>query len=122
MIKVLIDSGAGYVDYSKYVVAGSLRGDELLNQPASLDFVLSNIDTTFVPPVRSSYVKVLSTVHNIPLTTGFITVEAEKTYLGDSDGIQRLGYHVMVTSDEWLLNVKPVPFIPAFVNQTMGEI
>lgn len=122
MLQILINSGAGYVDYTKYVVAGTLQGDDLLNQPGAIDFVLANIDGTFVQPVRSSYVRIYSTINQISLATGFITVEPEKTYYGDSDGIQRVGYHVMVTTDEWLLNVKQVPFIPAFVNQTMGEI
>jgi hypothetical protein len=67
------------------------------------------------------------------LATGFITTEPERTYLGLSQGTKSTSkiatvqnqvytYNINVTSDEWLLNVKTVPYIPAFVNQTDSQI
>lgn len=122
-IKLFINNGSGYVDYSKYVVDGSLSIEELINQPVVTNFTLSNFDTTFVLPRRSAYVRIISTQWNKTLATGFITQEAERTYLGPSNrGDHFQAYNFQVTSDEWLLNIKTIPFAPAYVNQTMGQI
>ena len=61
------------------------------------------------------------------LATGFISNLPGVDYLGLSPqmvdfGFQQLSYKVNVTSDEWLLNCKTVPYIPAYINRTQGQI
>ncbi len=146
MIKLLINNGAGEIDYTKYVVENSLDIEDSLNTPTLLSFTLVNVDGSFVPPVRSAYVRLISTVSPLSLTgavisTGFITNTPEFKFLGMGQAastylqpgvmpINAFGGNLFqfyeidykVTSDEYLLNTKAVPFIPAFINQTMGQI
>ena len=122
MLKILINQGSGFVDYTRYLVQGTLSAEELLNQPSTVDFTLTNFDTQFVIPRRSSYVRIYSAKFNKSFASGFITQEPEREYLGPTSNKHQLNYRVKVSSDDWLLNQKSVPFIPAFVNQTMGQI
>lgn len=62
-----------------------------------------------------------------PLATGFITNEPERVYLGLNPHLPKFNeeqyqYNINGTSDEWLLNSRTVPYIPAFVNQTDSQI
>jgi hypothetical protein len=128
-MKVLIDNGSGYVDYTRYVAEGSLVVTDDINVPTLTDFVLINLDPSFIVPHRASYVRIVSEV-NTPkvLATGFVTNEPTRQFLGQSRsaGVARgygaYAYRIQVSSDEWLMNVKSVPYIPAFVNQTQGQI
>ncbi len=127
MLKLKIDNGSGFVDYTKYLIEESVAVDDSINQPTITSFVLANIDTAFVTPRRGAYVKIESVKYQKNLATGFITQDPEKTYFGPrpaTSGFQPhiLGFGVTVTSDEWLLNVHTIPFLPAMVNQTMGQI
>ena len=151
MIKLLINNGAGFQDYTRYVIEGSIDIEDSLNTPTLFSFGLSNVDGTFVPPVRSAYVQLISTVSPIAtsgsvIVTGYITNTPVYKFLGmgpaassylqggvqsggrpplqvDSGGLfQFYEIDYKVTSDEYLLNTKAVPFIAAFINQTMGQI
>jgi hypothetical protein len=147
MLKILINNGDGLgpVDYTRYVIPSSIEMDDSINTPTLLSFSLSNIDSVFKPPVRSAYVQWVNTVSPLALTgqlvyTGFITNNSEFKYQGLTQAagytgaalpgpyaqggpyFQNYEIDVKVTSDEYLLNIKAVPFIAAYVNQTMGQI
>lgn len=146
MLKLLINNGSGPIDYTRYVVPSSIQMDDSINVPTLLSFTLGNIDNAFVTPVRSAYVQWVSTLSPLSITgawlfTGYITNNSEFKFLGlgQSAGYagvtpQPTGYaqggplfqhyeiDVKATSDEYLLNMKAVPFIAAYVNQTMGQI
>ena len=119
--------------------------EDSINVPTLITFQLSNIDQLFVVPRRSSYVTIQSEIYapgggygsGKILATGFVTTEPERTFLGLSQGKKATNssfntpgsfqnqvytYSINVTSDEWLLNVQPIPYIPAFVNQTDSQI
>lgn len=135
------DTGV-YKDYTRYVVDGSLSIEDAINVPTLTTFILAATDSSFVIPKRSAYVNVVSDYYatgggyyngsNVKrsLATGFVTNEPEREYLGLSGSLtgksqfggQQFAYHMSVTSDEWQLNSRVIPYIPAFVNQTMGQI
>lgn len=141
MLKLLINSGQGPVDYTKYVIPTTIDIEDSINTPVLLTFTLANTDAAFVPPVRSSYVQLISTLSPLSVTgayvyTGLITNSPEFKFLGQSQRagnlfasaaltrtrFQHFEITIKVTSDEYLLNEKCVPFIASYVNQTMGEI
>jgi hypothetical protein len=135
-MKVLITTkAAGTVDYTRYVVAGSITIEDSLNVPTLVNFTLSPVDSLFVIPKRSSYVQIVSEIYGVNsgygsgkiLATGFITTEPERDFLGVSHNAGNVqnaqyNYKIQVTSDEWLLNSQAVSYIPAFVNQTDSQI
>jgi hypothetical protein len=126
-LKLTIDNGNGPIDYTRYVLPDSITIEDSINVPTLLSFTLSNIDDNFVVPVRSAYCRFFSGKFNVPLATGFVTAFPSTTFLGmanniPSFGFQRYTYDIQVTSDEWLLNVKTVPFLPPFVNLGQGQI
>jgi hypothetical protein len=134
-VRVLINNGAGDIDYTRYVEDGSLTVDDSINIPTLTSFVLAPSDSSFVVPKRSSYIKVTSDIYAPAggygsgkiLATGFITAEPERTFLGLNERLGKFSFHqyaygINVTSDEWILNSKTVPYIPAFVNQTDSQI
>lgn len=144
-MKVFIDYGQGVKDYTNYVVEDSLVYEDAINTPIIANFTLAASNSVFVVPKRSSYVWIVSERYNrnggylLPgqdpftlgkvLVTGFITQEPERAFLGlngklpyPTTHFQQFTYAVNVTSDEWFLNTEFVPFIPAFVNQTQGQI
>lgn len=156
-MRVLINNGLGFVDYTKHVMDGTLTVEDSINVPTLINFLLSPADNTFVVPRRSAYVKIVSEIlapdasgggyggYGIGgygsgytglgggygsgkiLATGFITQEPERTFLGLNQNrgpfkYIQYQYNIQVTSDEWLLNCKTVPYIPAFVNQTDSQI
>src|SRR5882724_5323398 len=125
-LKLFINNGSGFVDYTSYVMQGSIVIEDSLNVPTLLSFTLTNNDNAFIVPVRSAYCRVFSTNNNnMPLATGFVTSVPSQKYLGLNGNLWKFNYQlytydVQVTSDEWLLNVKTVPYLPPFVNQ--GQI
>jgi len=126
-IKLTIDNGNGPIDYTRYVIPESIQIEDSINVPTLLSFQLCNIDNNFIVPVRSGYCRLSSGKFNAPIATGFVTSVPSRTFLGMANNIpafsfQRYVYDVQVTSDEWLLNVKTVPFIPPFVNLGQGQI
>ena len=125
--KLTIDAGLGPVDYTSYLIPESLTVEDSLTVPTLLSFTLVNKDNAFIVPQRSSYCRLFSGKFNLPVATGFVTSVPAQTFLGMGNnipafGFQRYSYDVQVTSDEWLLNVKTVPFLPPFVNLGQGQI
>src|ERR1035437_2406213 len=129
-IKLTIDNGpanGGVTDYTSYVLPESISVQDSINVPTLLTFTLANNDDAFIPPVRSAYCRLYSGKFGVPIATGFVTAAPSLTYLGLGNNIpkfnfQRYSYDIQVTSDEWLLNVKTVPFMPPFVNLGQGQI
>lgn len=126
---VLINNGNGFTDYTQYVIQGSLSIEDAINVPTTIQFQLCNINSAFVPPVPGAYLRIVSEKYiGKVLATGFVTNEPEREFLGLSlsagyrSQFQLYTYDVKATSDEWLLNVKSVPYIPAFVNLGTGQI
>ena len=134
MLKLLINNGDGLgdIDYTHYVIPSSINIQDSLNTPLLLAFTLSNVDGLFKAPVRSAYVKFLSTTSPLTATgayvaTGFVTNSPEWKFLGmgqraSGQRFQHYELDVKVTSDEYLLNIKSIPFIAAYINRTMGQI
>ncbi len=129
-IKLTIDNGpdnGGVTDYTSYVLPESISVQDSLNVPTLLTFTLANNNDAFIPPVRSAYCRLFSGKFGVPIATGFVTAAPSLTYLGLGNNIpkfnfQRYTYDIQVSSDEWLLNVKTVPFMPPFVNLGQGQI
>lgn len=128
MLIFTIESASGApVDYTRYVPAGSLSVTDAINVPTTCDFVVVKSGAQFVVPERGLYVKVYSQKYGLYLFTGYITTTTEKAFIGLA-GIGGVtpgkiyAYQVHCTSDEYLLNNKSIPFVPAFVNQTQGQI
>lgn len=125
MIKFTIKVGGLVTDYTQCLMQQSVQITEQINIPAQMTFSLTPIGSNFVVPPQRAYVTLMSTVTNRSIFTGFISAEPVRTYLakaGVAPGGQLFRYDITATSDEYLLNVKAIPFIPAYVNQTQGGI
>lgn len=135
MLRVTIDSGAGEVDYTRYVTDGSISIQRSLNTPSTCTISLNNYDTSFVLPAQRSYMRIFSTLYNKPLYTGFLVNDPTYNFLAATPASstppqnppsptppQLFQYDLNFTSDEYLLQIKAIAFIPAFVNQTQGQI
>jgi hypothetical protein len=134
MLKLLINNGdgKGNVDYTHYVISSSINIQDSLNTPALFSFTLSNVDGQFKAPVRSAYVQFQSTMSPLSVSganiiTGFVTNSPQWRFIGvgpraSAQRFQHYELDIKVTSDEYLLNMKSVPFVAAYVNQTMGQI
>src|SRR6266403_1135666 len=134
MLKLQINNGDGLgdVDYTRYVIPSSIDIEDSLNTPTLFAFTLANVDALFKAPVRSSYVKLLSTTSPLSVTgayvaTGFVTNSPEWSFVGvgpraGGQAFQHYELNVKVTSDEYLLNIKSIPFIAAYINRPMGQI
>jgi hypothetical protein len=115
--------GGQEADISRYVDWSSVSLSESINIPAQLTFDAYNYDAGFPAPVQRAYVRLYSTRFNRSLFTGFVSSQPNVTFKSiRAPGIQLFQYKMICTSDEHLLNVKAVPFIPAFVNQTQGQV
>lgn len=129
MIKILINNsdGLGDVDYTKYVMGSSISIQQSINVPTTCTLSVIGIDQNFKVPVRHSYIKIYSTVNKRYLFTGFNITEPAISFVGLSQKVpgtnfQMYQFNMSCTSDDYLLNIKSVPFIPAFVNMTQGQI
>ena len=144
MIRLTITWGGGVeTDYTRFVKQDSIQITEQINVPSQMTFSLFPLGTDFVIPPQHGYVKLYSTNTETSLFTGFIASAPVRTYLapsqaappmvssdmvviGDSDRVygprQLFQFDITATSDEYLLNIKAVPFIPAYVNRTQGQI
>jgi hypothetical protein len=128
MIKLTITTAGVETDYTRYVLQSSISITESINIPSQLTFSMQPIGWKFVVPPQRAYVRLYSTVTQKSLFTGFIASAPVLTYLARSSaappvqGGQLFQYDIICTSDEYLLNIKAIPFIPAYVNQTQGQI
>lgn len=128
MLRLTISVAGVPTDYTQYVDWKGLRIREEANLPSQISFALTPSTKVFqVPPARA-YVQVYSTKYARSVFTGFVVAHPERKFLGLSQVAptsaqgQLYEYSVSCSSDEYLLNMKSVPFIPAFVNRTQGQI
>lgn len=130
MIKLFITWSGNTYDYTNTLKQESVDVSEDINMPGSMTFQLEPVGVFTLPPPRA-YVQLLSTATNKSLFTGFITNPPTRQYvtlkqpvgpIGTAAYNQRFVYDVKCVSDEYLLNVKAVPFIPAYINRTQGQI
>lgn len=126
MIKLLITWHGVTTDYTNNLDQKSINVQEELNIPTTFTFNLEPVGVFTVPPARA-YVQLLSTQYNVSLFTGFISVPPTQKFVAlDSPSLapggQRLLYQFTAISDEYLLNMKAVQFIPSYINRTQGQI
>lgn len=130
MLKVFISTGGSNGqenDYSRYVAPGSIQITRSLNTPSTLSIVMANYDDLFIMPPTHAYIRIWSTINKAYLFTGFLTNDPTRTFAGlgtrnPSNGQQIYNFGFTFTSDEYMLNIKSVAFIPAYVNQSQGNI
>lgn len=137
MLKLTLTVGGLETDYSSLVDWKKLRLSEKSNVPSQLSFSLYNLGQDFVEPVQRAYVRWFSTQTGRSLFTGFVSVRPTKRFVAVDPAVssrlqtsnpalnvppQLFEYSVSCVSDEYLLNMKSVPFIPAFVNRSEGAI
>ena len=98
-MKLLIDNGQGYVDYTRYVLDGSLSVEDSVNVPVLTSFQLAASDNSFVVPKRSAYFQVLSEIF------------AEGGgYIRASQSVGAINYNVPGTSEPWNSTDPTYPF------------
>lgn len=108
------------LDFEKYLLERPQKS-ERYGEPATLDFSLAPIDDAFVKLERGAYVKITSSVYPV-WYTGYVTNDPELSFLGKKNGQAVWGYKYQATSDEYILNLKPLGNIPPFLNTTMGGV
>lgn len=111
-------------DYVKYLYDQPLLTDRL-GDPNFLDFQLAPVDNAFVKLTRGNYIT-LTTVSQGIWFTGYIQNDPELEKLGTQivAGVptEVFGFKYEVSSDEYVLNLKPIGVLPAFLNKTQGYI
>lgn len=136
MIKVLYYYGSLETDITNYVQEGSIQITRQINLPTQLQFTITSFGAQFVPPVLRGGISIVCTKRNHTLFTGYVSVQPQYSLLGTAtQGLQaqdfntglwsRRQIHAMqitCASDEYILNLKAVPFIPAYINRTQGQI
>lgn len=123
MLRMLYTVGSKVTDISKYVDWKTVTLQEQINIPAQLNFDGYNFDAGFPVLVQRAYVQLFSTKFNRSLFTGYVSSQPNAVFVAlQPGGSQLFQYKFICTSDEHLLNIKAVPFIPAFVDQTQGSI
>lgn len=125
-ITLSITVGGVTTDYTRFLNQDSVQIQEDINIPVVMKMSLNPFGNFTVPPPRA-YVDLFSTKYNRSLFTGFISSPPEINYLAlayqaKDQGGQLFRYDVTCVSDEYLLNVKAIPFIPAYINRTQGQI
>lgn len=132
MLKFYVTVGPTTTDYTRYLDGSSIQVTEQLNIPSQMTFNLEPSSMQFVLPVPRAYVQLYSTKFERSLYTGFVSAAPKRVFMGIKTGFnqttlgvrggQHFQYQFTATSDEYLLNLKAIPFIPAYVNQTQGQI
>jgi hypothetical protein len=128
MLQLLITTYGQQIDYSRYVDWTTVQVSEQQNIPSTMTFNLLPCDGRFKVPPRMAYVQLWSTVQQKSVFSGYINTSPVYQYMALSDktppdaGGQLFTYVISCTSDEYLINLKAVPFIPAFVNRYQGDI
>jgi hypothetical protein len=108
------------LDLEKYLLEKPVRVARY-KEPTLLDFALAPIDNAFVKLERGAYVRLSSSLFP-NWFTGYVVNDPELSFLGKKDGQAVWGYKYQATSDEYLLNLKPLGNIPPFLNTTMGAV
>lgn len=127
MLQLFITVGQTTVDYTRNLDQTTIQIQEQINLPATFNFSLTPIGVFNAPPLHA-YVQLYSSTYDRSLFTGFISAEPTRVFQSlaqaaatDQDG-QLLQYQIVATSDEYLLNLKAIPFIPAYINRSQGDI
>lgn len=107
-------------DYVPYLYSRPVKKDRL-NDLKYLDFSLVPSDGNFVKLLRGSYIK-LQTSAMGTWFTGYITNDPDIERLGTEAGKEVFGYKYQATSDDYILNLKPIGILPPFLNMTQGDI
>jgi hypothetical protein len=126
MLRVYINDGTGEKDYSNYVTSGSISIQHTLNAPSVCTLTMANLNEAFALFPQRSYIRIFSSKYQKSLFTGFLTNDPTRAFLGagrpTNNGGQIFNFTMEFTSDEYLLNIKSIAPIPAFVNMTQGAI
>ena len=136
MLQLFITAGNATQDYTRYLDPKSLNIQEQVTVPSQMTFSLTGYSSQFQVPPQRAYVQLLSSNFQKSVFTGFVSAEPQRVFLdklavarfsqlGTENiipGGQLLQYNFTCTSDEYLLNCKAVPFVPAFVNRSQGQI
>lgn len=114
-------ASAEYLRYSY----GTITKTDRAGDPTLLDFRTIPSDPNFVKLTRGAYITLNTAKYGIWFT-GFVTNDAELEYIGSRTvaGVKTpvFGYIYQATSDDYLLNLKPIGIVPPFVNTTQGAI
>src|ERR1700737_169390 len=117
-------TGGSSADYFKYVY-GPIQKTDRVNDPALLDFKVTAWDGSFVKLNRGAYVTITTSTYGVWFT-GFVTNDPDLEYFGTTAvaGVSTpvYGYKYQATSDEYLLNLKPIGIVPPFINTNHGTI
>lgn len=122
-MKLQIDNldGAGLRDYTSAIdAAHAPRVTRKLNQPAELRFVLLQVGSNFVVPMRGARV-LLGRSNGQDVFTGYIAADPEYEYLGWGEQGVMYRYTFVARSDEALLDQKRLPARSPFVARSAGN-
>lgn len=128
MLKLFITAYGQTEDITRYLDGTSIQVTEQSNIPSLCTFNLYPIDARFSVPRQRAYVQLFSTLQQKSIFSGFINMEPTRAYLGRSATVpaqfqgQLFTYGISCTSDEYILQLKAIPFIPSFINRYQGEI
>lgn len=138
MIKVLYYYGSIEYDITRWVDETTIQITRQINLPTQLQFSITSYGAQFVPPVLRGGISLYCTNKNRTLFTGYVSVQPQYKLLGVStQGLQQSNdamntgmwskaqiqsLQITCASDEYILNLKAIPFVPAYVNRTQGQI
>jgi hypothetical protein len=109
-------------DYVKYLFDTPSKTDRI-NEPTLFDFSVYPWDASFVKLKRGTYITVTTTSYGTWFT-GYITNEPEYQYIGKHP-VTKLpvwGYKYEATSDDYILNLRPIGIVDPYINTTMGAV
>ena len=122
-MKLQIDNldGAGLRDYTSAIdAAHAPKVTRKLNQAAELRFVLLQVGSNFVVPVRGARV-LLGRTNGQDVFTGYISADPEYEYLGWGESGVMYRYTFVAHSDEAQLDLKRLPARSPFVARSAGN-
>lgn len=122
--------GGGPLDYTRYYMEAESFFEHTNNQASQYTITLQDLaEEVFVVPTRGSYVTFFdsrweSRDEGVPdgiLWTGYVVDEPSPVFLGTRAGAKVWKYTLIVTSEDYLPQVKELP-VKTYVNKTRGYI
>jgi hypothetical protein len=107
-------------DYNRYLSSQLVKTDRE-GDATTLAFTLVPADQNFVRLRRGNYIKVTTDKYGT-WYTGYIINDPEPSWVGHSGANKIWGYEYTASSDEYILNLRPVGFVSPFTNTTQGAI
>src|ERR1700693_6332275 len=107
-------------DYERYLADLPVKTDRYKDS-AYVDFSLAPVDNSFVKLARGAYINISSSTYP-NWFTGYIINEPELVPGGVKGGTYNWVYKYRATADEYILSLKPLGIMFAFLNMTMGAI